>query len=144
MQTIINITRADWSPAIRAAAYRVAYMVAVLIVAAELTYRAGLALGRAIHWLSDRLAGLASGRIDRVATARAAVDWAHAILAPIKPEPAPVVVMACAAAPAAPVAVSPPALDSLTVVDLRKLARARGLTGLARKGRRADLLSALL
>ena len=191
MQTIQTIARADWGPALRAAAGRVAYVVAVLIVAAELTYRAGLATGRALHWLSDRLAGLASGRIDRAQAARAVVSWAHAVLAPehasVATEPAPSiaetfaavaaaaaasdarlyrsagesisrmkslldeaeafdvepVVMACAPVAAPSVAVAPPALDTLTVTDLRRLARARGLSGLARKGRRADLLAAL-
>jgi hypothetical protein len=141
MQTILSIARADWAPTIRAAAYRVAYVVAVLVVLADFTYRAGLATGRAIHWLSDRIAGLASGRIDRAQTARAVASWAHSLIDP--PTPPAVVVMACAAAPSAPVAVSPPSLDSLTVAELRKMARARGLTCLARKGRRADLLSAL-
>lgn len=198
MQSFASFARADWGPAFRAAAGRVAYVVTALIVAAEMTYRAGLATGRAVHWLSDRLAGLASGRIDRAQTARAVVGWAHALLEPkpavarmttdelidalnadapapaavlIAPEPALVeaeqpprmyqrvtlakggghrhewlpVTMACTATPvAAPsVAVAPPALDTLKVADLRRLARARGLSGLARKGRRADLLAAL-
>ena len=218
MQSFASFARADWGPALRAAAGRVAYVVAVLIVAAELAYRAGLATGRAVHWLSDRLAGLASGRIDRAQTARAIVAWAHAVLTPAPapaPEPEPSiaetfaavaaaaaasdarlyrsagesiariratldaaetepalveaeqsprmyqrvtlakggghrhewlpVTMACAATPVASpsVAVAPPALDTLTVADLRRLARARGLSGLARKGRRADLLAAL-
>jgi hypothetical protein len=141
MQTVSQIIRADWSPAIRSAAYRAAYVVAVLIVAAELAYRAGLATGRAVHWLSDRLAGLVSGRIDRAQTARSVVVWAHSLIDP--PTPPAVVVMACAPERAPAVAVSPPSLDSLTVAELRKMARARGLTCLARKGRRADLLSAL-
>ena len=188
MQTIQTFARADWGPVLRAAAGRVAYAVAVLIVAAELTYRAGLATGHAIHWLSDRLAGLASGRIDRAQTARAVVGWAHAVLAPEPaPEPAPSIaetfaavaaaaaasdarlyrsaassiarirstldaaeafdvepiVMACAPVAAEPVAIAAPPLDTLTVAQLRKVARARGLSGLARKGRRADLLAAL-
>ena len=122
--------------------------VAVCILAAHFVFLAGRATGRAVHWLSDRLAGLASGRIDRAQTARAVVAWARATLdavesAPVAAEPAPAFVMACAPVAAPPRAVAAPPLDSLTVRELRSLARARGLTGLARKGRRADLLAAL-
>lgn len=166
--------------------------VAVCILAAHFVFLAGRATGRAVHWLSDRLAGLASGRIDRAQTARAVVAWARATLdavesAPVAAEPeplpsiadamraacaamaasdarlyraagdsiarmratldaaepAPAVVMACAPAAAPPLAVAAPPLASLTVRELRSLARARGLSSLARKGRRADLLAAL-
>lgn len=215
MQTFL---RSDWAPALARAARALAIVAAVLIVAAETTHRAGLAAGRAVHWLSDRLAGLVSGRIDRAATARAVVAWAHAVLdapaadapacpltpvdvvtpdapdapdadaptlaetfaavaaaaaasdarlfraageriasmramldaaetdAPAAPAPAPApVVMACAAAAPAPApaaGIAPPALDSLTVAQLRAMARARGITGMGR-ARRADLLAAL-
>jgi len=160
MKTLLSIARADWAPALRAAAGRVAYVVACAIVAAELVYRAGIATGRAVHWLSDRLGGLASGRYDRAQTARAVVGWAHAVLAP---EPALVeaeqphrmyqrVTLAKGGGhrhewlpvTMAPVAAAAPPLETLTVAQLRKLARARGMSKLARNGRRADLISALV
>jgi hypothetical protein len=151
MHSLSRIMRADWGAPIKSAAYRAAYMVAVLIIVAELTYRAGMATGRAIHWLSDRLGGLASGRIDRTATARAIVSWARATIEAPAPAPAPapnpaplVVAMACAPAPAEPVAIASPPIEALTVAQLRKLARARGMSKLARNGRRADLISALV
>jgi hypothetical protein len=161
---------------------------AACILAAHFVFLAGRATGRAVHWLSDRLAGLASGRIDRAATARAVVAWARDTLDAVEPAPAAaeplpsiadtmraacaamaasdariyraagdsiarmratldaaktVTVAACAPVAAPKVAVAHPPVDSLTVRELRKMARARGLSSLARKGRRADLLAAL-
>ena len=149
MQTLLTIVRADWGPAFHAAAGRVAYVVACLIVAAEIAYRAGMATGRAVHWLSDRLAGLVSGRIDRTVTARAVVSWARATLAAPESAPAPVAAVITAEHRCAPVTDAPaagitaPPIESLTVAQLRAIARARGFSTLARKGRRADLVAAL-
>ena len=145
-----NFLLSDWAPFLRADAGRVAYMVACVIVAAEIAYRAGLATGRAVHWLSDRLAGLVSGRIDRAVTARAVVAWARATLAAPESAPAPVAVAIMAEHRCAPVTDAPaagiaaPPIESLTVAQLRAIARARGLSALARNGRRADLIAALV
>ena len=127
---------------------------ALCILATDAVYRAGLASGRAVHAVSGFLVGLASGRIDRAQTARAVVSWAEATLTEPEPEPELISATLAVVAACAPVSLeeadriaahlSPPPLASLTVAQLRKLARARGMSGLARKGRRADLLSALL
>ena len=145
-----NFLLSDWAPFLRAAAGRVAYVFACAIVAAELAYRAGLATGRAVHRLSDLLAGLASGRIDRAETARAVVSWARATLAAPESAPAPVAVVVTAEHRCAPVTDAPaagitaPPVESLTVAQLRTIARARGFSTLARHGKRADLIAALV
>jgi hypothetical protein len=76
-------------------------------------YAAGLVLGAWVHQLNAALAAMAS-RWHRTA------------------QPAP-------AAPQRPA----PAVDRLTVRELRQLARQAGHRALARSGRRADLLQAL-
>ena len=145
-----NFLLSDWAPFLRAAAGRVAYVAACVIVAAEIAYRAGLATGRAVHRLSDLLAGLASGRIDRAQTARAVVSWAQATLAAPESPPAPVAAVITAEHRCAPVTDAPaagiaaPPIESLTVAQLRAMARARGLSALARHGKRADLIAALV
>lgn len=145
-----NFLLSDWAPLLRAAAGRVAYVAACVIVAAEITWRVGLAIGRAIHWLNDLLAGLASGRIDRAETARAVVSWARATLAAPESAPAPVAAVITAEHRCAPVTDAPaagitaPPIELLTVAQLRAIARARGFSALARKGRRADLVAALV
>ena len=58
--------------------------------------------------------------------------------------PSPALVIAPEALVGAPAAVPfAPALHSLKVVELRELARAKGLKALARSGRKTDLLTAL-
>jgi non-ribosomal peptide synthetase component F len=105
----------DWAPACES----FARSLAVAIVA---TYAAGYAMGAMIHRWNDRLATLASGRrIDP----------------PTRP------VRLAQAAAITPAAIAAPPLASLTVVELRRLARAAGHRQLARSGRRADLLAVL-
>ena len=137
---IASATSADWGTTIHRIARYLAIGLAWLVVSADLTYRAGLATGRAVHWLSDRLSGLASGRYDRAAHAAAAVRWARAVLEAPAPTPAPApVVITQPCRPAA----DPARSVAPTVAELRRLARERGLTALARSGRRADLIDAL-
>jgi hypothetical protein len=97
---------------------RIARAVAVAIVA---TYAAGYAAGRAIHRLNDRLAAAVSGR-------------------QLQPQP---IRQRQAAATVTAAAIAAPPLSGLTVVQLRKLARAAGHRSLARSGRKADLLATL-
>lgn len=137
---IASASSADWGAAIERAVRVLAIGLAWLIVATETTYRAGLATGRAVHWASDRLAGLASGRYDRAAAAAATVRWARAVLETPAPAsaPAPVVITQ----PCRPAA-EPARSVAPMVAELRRLARERGFSALARSGRRAELLEAL-
>lgn len=129
-----------------AAAY-IAVAVAVAILAAEVVYTAGYNFGRFAHWFNDKLSGIVSGRIAWRPIVSAAVEWAHKTIetAPAAAAQSPTI-QRCAAVPvpvpARPVIQRPP-LDSLTVRQLRTLAREAGFSALARSGRRADLLAAL-
>jgi|GEM_PF-3239196 hypothetical protein len=62
---------------------------------------------------------------------------------PTPPPARPVAAPQPALLPPAPVPPSPAPLEGLRVVELRTLARRRGLPQLARSGRRAELLQAL-
>jgi DNA-binding NarL/FixJ family response regulator len=55
MPTLSSITRSDWSPYIRQAAYAIGAAIA-------LTYTAGLLTGEAVHHWNDQLAAWVSGR----------------------------------------------------------------------------------
>lgn len=117
MQTLESLCLSDWSHVCE----RTARALAVAIVA---TYAAGYAAGSMIHHWNDQLASLATGRQPRPALAMIRQRQAAAI-----------------ATPAA--AIAAPPLDTLTVIELRKLARAAGHRQLARSGRKADLLAVL-
>ena len=84
-----------------------------LAVAIAIAYAAGYASGCAIHRWNDRLAAAVSGR-------------------QLQPQPRPIRQQQAA-----------PPLASLTVIELRKMARAAGHRSLARSGRKADLLAVL-
>ena len=114
--TMKSFLLSDWAPSIE----RTARALAVAIAA---TFAAGYAAGRMLHRWNDALANLATGRPVAVA---------------------PVMIrQAQAAAIAQPAAIAAPPVASLTVAELRKLARAAGHRQLARNGRRADLLAVL-
>jgi hypothetical protein len=137
---------ADWGPTLhRAARIAAAAAVLVAVIAADLAslaYRAGYGLGVALHRLNDQLAA----------------RWVALIVteAPTQPEPiAAPLALPPAAEPfgllsPAKVVLMPPAmppmlrvLTSLTVKQLRHEARQRGLSALARKGRKDQLIEAL-
>ena len=114
MSKLKSFCLSDWAPAIERTAR-------ALAVAVACTYAAGYAAGRMLHRLNDALADLSTGR-----------------------QPAPAMILQRqAAAIASPAAIAAPPLASLTVAQLRKLARAAGHRQLARSGRRADLLAVL-
>lgn len=110
---MLTILKSDWSPALRS----IAHSVAAAVVA---VYVAGYMLGAIVHSANDALVG-------------------------IKPVPSRTVLQRQQAARVATVlpTITPPPLASLTVVELRKLARQAGYRSLARSGRRADLLAML-
>lgn len=68
-------------------ARRVAIVVAVAIVAAQLTYQAGYAFGRIVHNLNDWLASAShTPMATATATATSIVAWADRILTPAAPD----------------------------------------------------------
>lgn len=102
-RTIQSACLADWGPAIETTIRRIA-------VAVAFTYAAGFTLGAWIHRTNDRLS-------------RAYVAFlglAEPVAAVATPEPAPEPVAAAEPAPE-------PVACELTVAQLRKLARARGI-----------------
>ena len=110
---MLTILRSDWSPALRSTAHSIAAAVVAV-------YVAGYLLGAVIHAASDRLAGV------RPAPSRTVLQFQSA-----------------ARIPTTLPTISAPPLETLTVVQLRKLARQAGYKGLARSGRRVQLLEAL-
>jgi hypothetical protein len=132
---LARIARADaaaWGQAIEATTRATA---AVLVA----IYAAGLVLGAWVHRLSGALGALASGR------ARTAPPQQQAAAAPAARRthrPAPAQAKPARAA-SQPRQSAPAGLEALTVRQLRELARQAGHRGLARSGRRADLLQAL-
>jgi hypothetical protein len=122
----IAFYRSDWAPACES----LARSLAVAIVA---TYAAGYAAGRILHRLNDRLASMASGRQPQRPSPPPAP-----VAAPIIRQP-----QAAATVQTRTAAIQSPPLDTLTVAQLRIMARAAGHKRLARSGRRADLLAVL-
>ena len=110
---MLTILRSDWSPALRSGAQ---YLAAAVVA----VYVAGYLLGAMLHAANDRLAG-------------------------VKPVPSRTVLQFQSAAriPTTLPTISAPPLEALTVVQLRKLARQAGYKGLARSGRKAQLLAVL-
>lgn len=110
---MLAILRSDWSPALRSAAQHLAAAVVAV-------YVAGYLFGAMLHTANDRLAG-------------------------IKPVPSRTVLQyqAPARIPTVSATIAPPPLETLTVVELRKLARQAGHKSLARSGRKAQLLAVL-
>jgi hypothetical protein len=110
---MFTILKADWSPTLRSIAHHIAAAVVAV-------YVVGFTLGVFIHSANDALAG-------------------------IKPTPSRPVLQyqqATRVANVLPTITAPP-LASLTVIELRKLARQAGHKSLARSGRKADLLAML-
>lgn len=129
MKTAIAFIRADHGHALRQA-------VGTLAVLVALTYTLGYLTGAWVHSLNDSLAGVS--REIPVITAPAVLQ---------RPEPpatysAPTIAYAQAPAPQPPTLSAPP-MESLTVAELRQLARAAGHRKLARSGRRSQLLEIL-
>jgi hypothetical protein len=124
-QRVAAALRADWGPSLRSAATTLA---AVCVA----VYAAGIMTGEFVHSVNAKLSSFISSRVATVAPAAPA---------PIV-EPIPqMVIQRQALQPIATIAA--PDLSTLTVVQLRQMARAAGHKGLARSGRRADLLQAL-
>jgi hypothetical protein len=110
---MLAILKADWSPTLRS----IAHSIAAAVVA---VYVAGFMLGVFIHSTNDTLAGI------KPAPSRTVLQYQQATrIAPVLPT------------------ITAPPLASLTVVELRKLARQTGHKALARSGRKADLLAVL-
>jgi hypothetical protein len=125
--------------------HRIARAIAPLVAFA---YVAGLALGDWIHWLNDRLAGRGRERWAAVARPRPVALLQPAAYRPIRCIPAAAllhyVTQPTGPAPAVPVFEPTDVLDLLTVPQLRRMARERGLSRqLYTYGRRADLIGAL-
>ena len=110
---MLAILKSDWSPTLRS----IAHSVAAAVVAA---YVAGFMFGAILHSANDALAGI------KPAPSRTVLQCQHA----------------ARVANTLPTIAAPP-LASLTVVELRKLARQAGHRSLARSGRKADLLAVL-
>lgn len=113
------VAQYDLGPVLRRTAHAIGIAVAAV-------YVAGMALGWAVHWLNDQLAGRPRA------------------VAPQRPRPA------ATAAPVAPVSVTgfpvtaPAPAAEPTVQQLRRMARARGHHGKRiRDARRAELLELL-
>lgn len=102
-RTIQSACLADWGPAIETAVRRIA-------VAVAFTYALGFTLGTWVHRTNDRLA----------AAYVALLGLAEPVTVVTTPEPTPEPVAAAGPAPE-------PEVCRLTVVQLRKLARARGI-----------------
>lgn len=152
-RNIVNFCVSDWAPACE----RIARFLAVAIVA---TYAAGYAAGRILHRWNDRLAAIASGRQPQAITPRPAPVPAplaalrHHVTGAIQRSEAVAITeirqpQAAATIASRPATIQPPPLDTLTVAQLRSVARQR-LGSAARIGgrriaqaRRADLLGAL-
>lgn len=130
--TLRGALACDWAPALEATARAIAAVIATC-------YVAGLMAGAWLHRLNDHLAQVAAGR-------RPAVPPVEPARNPCQLPPLPAVALPCAPAPAPrrPAAVAAPALDQLTVAQLRSLARTRGHRGShVRDARRCDLLHML-
>jgi hypothetical protein len=118
----------------------------VPIIAA--VYVAGLATGNFIYWLNDRLIGRGRERWAAPARPRPVALLQPAAYRPIRCIPPAAqlhyVTQPTGPAPAVPVFEPTDALDLLTVPQLRRLARERGLSRqLYTYGRRADLIEVL-
>jgi hypothetical protein len=115
-RTIQSACLADWGPTIETAIRRIAVLVAF-------TYAAGYCLGAWIHRTNDRL--------SRAYVAFLGLSKAEPVDAPPETVQAPQQPIEWAVCYGLrsdlPAAVAPPALCSLTVVELRKLARAQGI-----------------
>lgn len=122
MKTAIRFIQADHGPQVRAA-------VSVLAIAVAATYVLGYLTGQWVHNLNDSMAGF---RLDSAALFQPAPA----------PSLAPVMIQRHASATMSTIAAPP--IESLTVAELRKLARQAGHRKLARSGRRAQLLEVLV
>lgn len=89
------------------------------------------------------LCWLAAEALGALLIAAAALLLTLAGWRPTPPPALPAAAPSPALLPPAPLAPSPAPLEGLRVVELRSLARRRGLPQLARSGRRSELLEAL-
>lgn len=95
---------------------QIAHSVAAVVVA---VYVVGFVLGSMVHAVNDRLAGV------RPVPSRTVLQYQAPARIPTLPT------------------ISAPPLETLTVAQLRQLARQAGHKGLARSGRKAQLLAVL-
>jgi hypothetical protein len=114
---------ADWSPALRAASG----LIATILVA---IYAAGYATGERYHRLTRWIQHHQVVGLARLGLPGGTPPMATAPLVVQRQAPA-------------PFTVAPPPLETLSVRELRSIARSQGLRALARSGKRADLLEAL-
>lgn len=118
-RTIQSACLADWGPAIETTVRRIAVIVAF-------TYAAGFTLGAWIHRTNDRLSRAYVAFLGL--SEPVAVDATPEPVAQPVADPEPIAWAVCYGLRSElPVAVTPPTLCSLTVVELRKLARAQGI-----------------
>jgi hypothetical protein len=115
-RTIQSACLADWGPTIETTVRRIAVIVAF-------TYAAGFTLGAWLHRTNDRLSRAYVALLGL--SEPVAVD---ATPGPVQAPQQPTEWAVCYGLRSElPVAVAPPALCSLSVVELRKLARAQGI-----------------
>jgi hypothetical protein len=118
-RSIQSAALADWGPTIETAARRIAVLVAF-------TYAAGFTLGAWIHQANDRLAAAYVALLGL--SEPKPVDATPEPVAQPTADPEPIAWAVCYGLRSElPAAVAPPAICSLTVAELRKLARAQGI-----------------